>query len=514
MANDKKSMDYRSASIARRKSLIDLIGEKKFEQGRGVTSSIGGAISEKLKASTKGIKEKLDPLNMIRGMTTITAKPTSLADKALFGVGNLLGRSAVTLAGRVTGRSSKDIKYFGGFGGFGGNSGKAKKDPNYSTIGSSNRQNLSRGDTIANILGKIYNFMQKTRRDDKVKNELDVAFRKEQLEEDERRHKKMVDAVLETQKIPQAEGAPASEDKKEKSGSLAGKIMKGVGRGMGKIISGIYALIKGILSIVTSIVKTLGKLVFSIGKFILSMATKIIKGILKTVGGYVLEAIGAATLFIMKKAKSLIQDLGKKLLELIVRGKLSGGVGGGKMGALGWTLLGLTAAQVMATGIQEKNEYSDFKFGEKFVPDERSKISLEGEKSKYEAAERDASNLTGKVGEAKRKEIKGKKDIVEKKLDDAKKLQIENVQEYHRSVLIPKMEEAGFDFSGYESDNLTPIFTNKDTGEVANQWDLLAVMHKISPILNPTAFAKQVQSQVGSKVGDLAGILNSSSVEL
>ena len=48
-------MEYQKASQIRKKSLLTLIGEKKFEQGKGLGSSIGGAISDKFKAKARTV---------------------------------------------------------------------------------------------------------------------------------------------------------------------------------------------------------------------------------------------------------------------------------------------------------------------------------------------------------------------------------------------------------------------------------------------------------------------------
>jgi cell division septation protein DedD len=168
-------MDYQSASQVRKKSLLSLIGEKRYTQEKSRLGSIGGAISDKFKAKVTGVKEKLDPLNLARN---------------LFGQG-ALGDIAVTKLGRGLGRKEKDIGYFGGY----RKKQKNKKDPQFTTIAAGPIKDLEVGDSIANILGKMYNFMKKTDEAYTLNAEISKAFRQEQMDEDGRRHEKLVKAI-------------------------------------------------------------------------------------------------------------------------------------------------------------------------------------------------------------------------------------------------------------------------------------------------------------------------------
>lgn len=230
-------MNYDEAARTRRTGLLSLIAEKKFEDGKSLGSSIGGAISDKFKAKAVGFKEKFDPLNMIRGVV---------------GKG-VIGKSLVTLAGRAMGKDEDDIRHFGGYG-----SRKRKlhetlsrKDPLISTIGPGAVVNIRPGDTAANILVKTYNFMEKTHETYKRNYELDESFRKEQLDEDERRHKKLIDAIL-NRKEPAKE---AEED----SDSFIQKLLKSLS-GMAKgILSSIWKMLPGILLSMLGVVEELIK---------------------------------------------------------------------------------------------------------------------------------------------------------------------------------------------------------------------------------------------------------------
>ena len=166
-------MEYQRAARIKNKSLLSLIGERKFEQGQGIARSVGGAISDKFKAKATRFKAALDPLNMVRKIT---------------GQGSF-GDIATTAAGRLFGRSDKDISYFGGY------RRKKKKDPQITSVNAGNVQSLRSSDSTADILGKIYNFMHKTN-DEKTKyDEINKSFRQEQMDEDDRRHKELVEAI-------------------------------------------------------------------------------------------------------------------------------------------------------------------------------------------------------------------------------------------------------------------------------------------------------------------------------
>jgi hypothetical protein len=173
-------MDYTQADKIRNKSLLQLIAEKKFKQEQSLGSSITGAFSDKMKAKATGIKEKLDPLNMI---------------KALTGEG-VLGKSLVTVVGRASGRSEENIRRFGGYGSRKRKL-KERSDPNFTTIGSDETGEVEPGDSVADVLAKLTSFMEKKHELEKKDREIDEAFRQEQIDEDDRRHKELVTAIRE-----------------------------------------------------------------------------------------------------------------------------------------------------------------------------------------------------------------------------------------------------------------------------------------------------------------------------
>ena len=177
-------MEYSKASRLRKQSLLSLIGEKKFEEHKGLGASIGGAISDKFKAKLTGLQASLDPLNLVRKLT----------GKGAF------GDIATTAAGRLFGRSDKSIAYFGGF-----RRKPRNKNPNFTTIGNGPVRPLRVDDSIANILGKMYNFMRRTSEKQIEEDEIAKAFRQEKLDNDDRRHKELIKAITGSKKTKTAE---------------------------------------------------------------------------------------------------------------------------------------------------------------------------------------------------------------------------------------------------------------------------------------------------------------------
>jgi hypothetical protein len=228
-------MDYQNARSIRKKSLLSLIAEKKFEEGQGLGSSIGGAISDKFKAKAMGFKEALDPLNFVRKITGQGA----------------IGDIAVTGLGRLFGRKDRDIQAFGGYG---RKKVRNKKDPNFTTIGPGPVRRLRVKDSTADILGKMYNFMLKKSEIDTRAAEIQKSFRQEQLDEDDRRHKELVKAI----KAFTSGGATTTPEKKE---SIFDKILKLIADfkdSIMKLIDPILNFFKGTLGKVFNILSKAG----------------------------------------------------------------------------------------------------------------------------------------------------------------------------------------------------------------------------------------------------------------
>jgi len=293
-------MEYQEARRIRGKSLLSLIAERKFEEGQGIGASIGGAISDRFKARATGIKEALDPLNWVRKLTGEGA----------------VGDIAVSGLGRLFGRSDEAITAFGGYG-RNKKSKTKKKDPRFTTVNAGPIKPTRVGDSVADILGKMYNFMMKSNEIYRRNDEIEQAFRQEQLDEDNRRHKELVNAIKSYMKAKKGEGG---DDKDKDNRSFFDKLKSG----LDDIIESIAA--------------------WKLGK-------TLVKGGAKA-GGKVLEKIGA-------------KAVGKKLAEKV------GTKVGGRVGAKIITKMGtgmMTSSQVLGKTLTKKETAKLAEKGIRFSP--------------------------------------------------------------------------------------------------------------------------------------------------
>jgi hypothetical protein len=399
-------MEYSKAAKIRKKGLLSLIAEKKFEEGQGLGSSIGGAISEKFKARAVGMKEKMDPLRWISAM----------AGQGTF------GKITTTALGRTFGRSEDTIKYFGGYG---KKKRKDKKDPEFTTIGSGSITNLRVGDSVANILGKMYIFMRKTYEKQKTNYELEVSFRKEQLEEDERRHKKLI-ATLTGKKPPEEK-----KDGEDESKSFIDKLIDGIKKSLGPVLSGLW-----------SIVNSLGSIVMGIMGKISGVVVSIVSAI---VGSFIGTAIGGIF-------KSLNKMIGVALVKAI--SAFSGAVNSLGLAAAikGWPGL---VAKLFGVGVlaaeagSAQREYRDFKYGEEseLLSDEISRLEQPEPGTDYVLPE----NLE-------------RVEVLKKKRQEAR-------EENYKKILTPAMEFLGWKDTGKrDKEDGSPIY-EKD-GQKASWTDI------------------------------------------
>lgn len=181
-------MNYYEAAKIRKKGFADLMLDK-LTSGQGVVSSARSALSDKMSARTRGIKETFDPLNIA---------------KVLTGGSNV----APALLGRMLGRSTTDIKYFSGKKQY-----ERTGNPGYFNNYNASMSGASQKSTI--VLGKMLSFMEKSRNDDIQEQETLDSFNElnEKMRED--RHKEVVNVFVEATKVRRkAEKQMAKEAKK------------------------------------------------------------------------------------------------------------------------------------------------------------------------------------------------------------------------------------------------------------------------------------------------------------
>ena len=123
-----------------------------------------------------------------------------------------------------------------------------RKNPQRSSISSGSNTRLKSGDSIADIMAKQLIFMQKTYESDKERYDMERAHREEQMEEDERRHRKLIEGLKKVKKqtaIPEKETEQKQEEKKDGTPSWISKMLNG-------IKAAIFAPFKIILGVVSS----------------------------------------------------------------------------------------------------------------------------------------------------------------------------------------------------------------------------------------------------------------------
>ena len=153
-------MEYQQAADIRKKGLLSLITDK-LVSGQGVRSSIGSALSERTQATVEGIKEKFDPLNIVKTLT--------------FG-SNL----APALFGSLFGRKKETIAYFAG--------GKNKKLKKMISGSLSSEESLE-------VLEKIYERMLRNEEIKKEDEEKAEQEKRDELEAEEKRNAEIIAAL-------------------------------------------------------------------------------------------------------------------------------------------------------------------------------------------------------------------------------------------------------------------------------------------------------------------------------
>ena len=130
-------MKYSEARDISNRTLSDLIVEKLLSN-ESIGRSIGSSITQKISAKRTRIKEKFDPLNVVKFLSGGSSLPS-------------------VLLGRMMGRSMDDIQHFAG-----NNKKRRTKDPLYSNINSSSVVPLKRDDGVTDIVTKMYVLLKKS----------------------------------------------------------------------------------------------------------------------------------------------------------------------------------------------------------------------------------------------------------------------------------------------------------------------------------------------------------------
>jgi len=188
MADNK--LNYQQARQVRKSRFSDMFLDQLAQKDTGVLGAVGKTISLRSQARIKGIKEKFDPLNIVKFMT-------------------LGSRFGPALFGKLTGRNQKDIDYF---------TGRTK-----SVVGTRNTADKLKkvggdGDSggINEQLSKIFSFLKNSRDEDVRLKQTSENFDEEIAMEKEKRHKELVNTLQKLMKQINS-GTVSAEPVKENS---------------------------------------------------------------------------------------------------------------------------------------------------------------------------------------------------------------------------------------------------------------------------------------------------------
>jgi len=229
-----KIQAYQAAAKTRGSGLSDMIANK-IIGGEGIGGSIRKSIGEKMAARSMGLREKFDPLNMASA---------------------LMGRSKLgtAIAGRMMGRGGEESQYFAN---------KGKKNPvsaNKSIGGllaPVPQENVS---GATSIFEKIYELIRSQNEERVKQREKENNFKEEQDAEDEARHKRLLDAILQSKGM----GKTATPTAKKEGGifdmikNMLSSMMETVKGMIESAINGVKEFFKGALEVGKVIMDLLG----------------------------------------------------------------------------------------------------------------------------------------------------------------------------------------------------------------------------------------------------------------
>jgi hypothetical protein len=203
------SSSYQEAARTRERGLLGNVTDSLLSGNRSITGSIGRGISKTFKAKVTGLKEKFDPMNIAKKLT---------------------GNTGAALIGRATGRSREDMEYFSGQSPRGRSAPAqqyTKTGPDlgelskalYTKVSEGQQPKLKSGDSVSNVMGKLYNLLL-------INSKLDYDAREEdkknKIEEDElkeKQHEAILKALTGT-----GRASPVKKEKKEEDKSFLGMI--------------------------------------------------------------------------------------------------------------------------------------------------------------------------------------------------------------------------------------------------------------------------------------------------
>ena len=273
------SSKYERYDVIRNKSFSQLVNEK-LMSGEGLGSSLKGALGDKIGAKSSAIKKRFDSLNMLSKIP---------------GVGSIAATAMGMRQAKKNPKRLADISYFTGV--YAppskldepekeeGGTTKRKTKTSYKQI-SSNESSVGILKSIYNMLSTKFKADDEFREEQKLQAEIDSNFKEEQLAEDGKRHKELIDALLGKGKKP----GKAKKDKEE-GGFFSNllSLFKGFMPMLGGLFTGLMSTIGGFLTTaITGIVSGLGA--------ILAPLASVLLPLIAVIGGIALASKGISWL--------------------------------------------------------------------------------------------------------------------------------------------------------------------------------------------------------------------------
>jgi len=225
-------LNYQQARQIRNRSIKDLIADELI-RGKGLGGAIGGAVGLRTQARIKGIKEKFDPLNIVKFLT----------------FGSRLGPA---LYGKLFGRSRKDVEYF---------TGRASPigERRKKITGIPGRGEGEDTSGMKVVLNQILTFLQKSHEKDMILREKENNLRESVKLDDEKRHRDLLKALANI-------GFDGETATKEKQG--------------GGFLDGIMNFIRDIFDKLKGLADIIGLLKTSIVEIAKKVGVPLVKGLL------------------------------------------------------------------------------------------------------------------------------------------------------------------------------------------------------------------------------------------
>ena len=354
---------------------------------------------------------------------------------------------------------------------------KGPKDPQRTSIGSGSNTRLKARDSISDIMAKQYMFMQKSYESDKERDEIQDAYRQEQMEEDARRNKKIIES-LKSVKTPTA--VPEKEKEKTGDSSIIGKMLEGIKSALGLILSPMKKAVMFLAGMLETVFSALGNIGLKVAGLLAKTPLMIFSAIFPLLSQFVSGAMGFALKFIFRSMAVAMSGIA------------------GATGKLGAALKIALAAFGLSEASDAFFDYNSLmQFGEEASETQDEINKLKNNVSKI--LSQDFKNGKEYKGKEKQSDI----DVIKEQILKKQALMEKQRADYYRDVLIPHMESKGYTYHPHTGDSkgtTIPKFTDKNGEEVMPMGEEFLKVAGSLPILREGQkwFSKQIENGKGS----------------